>query len=363
MIATAMHVTPEEFGTEEITAEDRAYRGSRFADVRDAIFANPYQGVWRGESDMPRHQVTLMRVLKGILPFTGPYVFGKAVERAVDSHADLRWGKDGSGYLRLLHPNGICLTGLWEITEPTPYSGYFRKGSKSLTVGRYSTCCTETRKGYSRSLSLVGKLYPTTDPEHPEPLRTASFITQQDLGGDFTDYLNEVETRNAPDVRAWRRGFGLPILLVTGQVFGSVDREPTIRQLYEIAELGKPEDEPTRTPKYIRLKIAAGHPKSDYPDFRDEIMAFIYDKGDPNPKRKLVFDIDVTDEAAESGPDFFKIRTFSKWNRIGALTFTTAVASVNGDRVVHFHHPRWRTDPDDPSTARRPHGNKIIAPR
>jgi hypothetical protein len=37
----------ENFGTEGITAEDRAYNGSRFSEVRDAIFANPYQKVWR----------------------------------------------------------------------------------------------------------------------------------------------------------------------------------------------------------------------------------------------------------------------------------------------------------------------------
>jgi hypothetical protein len=37
---------PEYFGTEEVTAEDRAYRGSRFSEVRDALFANPYQSTF-----------------------------------------------------------------------------------------------------------------------------------------------------------------------------------------------------------------------------------------------------------------------------------------------------------------------------
>ncbi len=354
-------VMPENFGTEEITAEDRAYRGSRFADVRDAIFDNPYVKVWRGEPDtMPRHEVPFTKFLTGIPPLAGPYVFRKAVERTVDSHADLRWGKDGTGFLRFIHANGICLTGLWEIAEPNPYSGYFRKGSKALCVGRYSSA-SETRRGHTRSLALVGKLYPSADPEHPEPLRTASFFTQQDLGGDFTPSLNDVETRNAPDVRAWRRGLDFPILGLEAQVFGSVDREPTIRQLYEIAELGKPADEPTRTPKYMRLKIAEGHRKSDHIDFRDEIMAFIYDKGDPVAKRTLTFNIDVTDEGSERGPDFFKTRTFSNWRHVGRLTFAAAVASINGDRVLHFHHPTWRTDPNDPSTATRQNEKKVSA--
>jgi hypothetical protein len=105
-----------------------------------------------------------------------------------------------------LHPNGVCLTGQWRITEQTEYSGYFAKGSAALAIGRYSTCCTETRRGHTRSLSLVGKLFPTTDPNHPTPLRTANFITQQDIGGARTDFINDAELRNAPDTTASRRG-------------------------------------------------------------------------------------------------------------------------------------------------------------
>ena len=36
-------MSPRSFGIEGITDEDRAYRGSRFSDVREALFANPYQ--------------------------------------------------------------------------------------------------------------------------------------------------------------------------------------------------------------------------------------------------------------------------------------------------------------------------------
>ena len=38
-------------------------------------------------------------------------------------------------------------------------------------------------------------------------------------------------------------------LLITGVVFLILDQEPATRQLYEIAELGKPADQPTRTPE------------------------------------------------------------------------------------------------------------------
>ena len=46
----------EDCGTEQTTDEDRAYKGSRFSEVRDALFANPYQRIWgaRDEPVLPR---------------------------------------------------------------------------------------------------------------------------------------------------------------------------------------------------------------------------------------------------------------------------------------------------------------------
>ena len=342
-----------DFGIEAITDQDRAYNGSRFAEVRDAIFANPYQKV-------PTYQVTLRSVLHGILSFGKRYIFKLAVARTVDSHADLRWGTDGKGFRRLLHPNGVCLTGRWHITEETEYSGYFRKGSEALLIGRYSTCCTEVRRGHTRSLALVGKLFPTTDANHTQPLRTASFFTQQDIGGDNTDYINDAELRNAPDVHALRRARGTPILLITGLVFQKVDKEPAQRQLYQIAELGKPDNEPTRSPRFMRLLVASDQPKieGEAQDLRDEVMAQIYDRGDATPKRTLRFDIEVTDEGSTHGKLSQTVR-FNNWRRIGQITFDNAVISYNGDFVLHFNHPTWRDDRNDPATATRVNERKV----
>src|SRR5262245_18943648 len=171
-----------EFGVEGLTADDRAYLGSRYADVRDAMSANPYQPLWRGPGDMPTYSVSLRTMLFGLVPSLRTPMYARASARIIDSHADLRWGSDGRGYRRLVHPNGICLFGRWEITAPTPYSGFFRQGSRALVIARYSTCCAETRRGRARSLSMVAKLFPTTDPDHATPLPTANLITQQDLG-------------------------------------------------------------------------------------------------------------------------------------------------------------------------------------
>jgi hypothetical protein len=348
---------------EGITNEDRGYQGSRFSDVEKALFANPYQKVWGGRNEpvLPVYKVTLGSVLRGALPFRRYYAFRRATERVVDSFADLRWGPDQKGFRRLLHPNGICLTGSWQITECSPYSGYFSKGSQALIIARYSTCCGETRRGHSRSLSLVGKLFPTMNANEPETLHPAHFITQQDIGGDTTSHINDVELRNAPNTTAWRRGAGVGVLLVTGAVFSLVDKKPSIRQLYQIAELGKAQGNATRAPTFMRLLVVPEQPRieGDNLDFRDEIMAQIYDPADATPKRVLAFHIEVTDEGETYGPAIFERRTFKRWRRIGKITFEKAVASYNGDFVIHFNHPTWRRDQNDSSTATRVQGRKV----
>lgn len=354
---------PDFFGVEQITGEDRSYKGSLFSEVRDAIFANAYQAVWgrNGEPPLPVYAVTLGSVMRGLLSFSKPHLFRQATERTVDSHADLRWGPDGKGFRRLLHPNGVCLTGLWEVTEETEYTGYFRNGSKALIVGRYSTCCTETRRGHTRSLSLVGKLFPTTDSNHSQPLRTASFITQQDIGGDETDYMNDAELRNAADVHVLRRGSGVPVLLITGALFQRVDKEPSHRQLYQIAEMGKPESEPTRSPTFMRLMVAPEQPRieGEALDLRDEVMSQIFDRGDATPRRTLTFNIEVTDEGSMQGNAFAQRRSFPHWRRIGRIVFDNAVISYNSDFVIHFNHPTWRDDRNDPATATRVNERKV----
>jgi hypothetical protein len=344
-----------EFGAQELTDEDRSYAGSRFSEVVAALFANPYQRVWGGDGEppLPVYQISLGSLFRRRL--------FDASARAVDSGADLRWGPDGKGFRRLVHPNGVCLIGKWQITAETKYSGYFTNDSVALVIGRYSTCCTETQRGSMRSLSLVGKLFPTTDPNHTTPLRTANFITQDDIGGSRTEFINAVELRNAPDTTLSRRGAGAPILVTVGLIFRRVDSRPTIRQLYPIAELGKPAGQPTRAPEFMQLLIAPGQPRiaGEKLDFRDEVMAQIFDRGDPVPKRTLTFNIQVTDEGQTTGPMFRERRTFRNWRSIGSLTFENAVVSYNGDSVIHFNHPTWRGDRNDPSTATRIDGRKV----
>jgi hypothetical protein len=353
----------DDIGSEQFTDEDRSYAGSRFRDVVDALFTNPYQKVWgrQGEPPLPAQDTTIKSVFGGLLSHGKPPRFQHASERTLDSGADLRWGTDRKGFARLLHPHGVCLTGRWQITEDSPYSGYFARGSTALVVARYSSGAGGNRRGQVRSLALVGKLFPTVDPAHPTPLRTANFITQEDIGGARTESINAAELRNAPDVTVFRRGPAGTLLIKVALVFRKVDQQPTIRQLYAIAEMGKPAGEVTRAPTFMRLLVAPGQPViagADL-DVRDEVMAQIFDRGDPVAKRTLTFTIDVTDEGDTKETAFRVRRTFRNWRRIGTLVFDNAVVSYNGDAVIHFAHPTWRQDQNDPATATRVNGRKV----
>jgi hypothetical protein len=238
--------------------------------------------------------------------------------------------------------------------EETEYSGYFRKNSRALVAARYSAAA-ETSRGQIRSLALAAKLFPTTDPNHAEPLRTANFFTMEDIGGEYTDYLNDAELRSAPNVTPWRQIKGLPFLFVVGIVFTRVDKIANLRQVYQIAELGKPFDEPTGAPEFMRLLVASDQPRREGEnlDIRNEVLAQIFDKGDPVPKRKLTFHIEVTDEGTVRNNLGFVRGKFKNWRRIGKLAFDNAVASYNGDFVLHFNHPGWRGDRNNPATAHR----------
>jgi hypothetical protein len=343
-------------GPERLIPEDLRYEGSRFADVRAAVLDNPYYLVWGapGAPPLPVYSVRLRYALRGLLQRR--WQFQAASDRAVDSRADLRWGPDRLGFRRILHANGVCLIGKWTIDGPetSPYSGYFGPGSRGLVVARYSVCCTETRRDRYRSLSMVGKLFPTVDPNDPATLKPASFITQEDLGGSKSHRISDVELRNAPDVTPWRRGSALGVFLVTALVLRRTDVKTTIRQLYEIAGLGVPKGGTIATPTFMRLVTDPADGGDDHPDldFRDEILGRIYDRGNPTPNRTLTFHVEVSDTGTRRGLVRLR-RDITNWRRIGRIEFNEAVASYNGDFVLHYPHPAWRTDPARPSSVVR----------
>ena len=340
------------YGDQGMVAEDREYEGSRYSEVREAIFANPYRSgpAGQGPGELPMFISRIKNAWAGL--FRGQNIFRQASARVLDSRADLRWGKDGKGYRRIIAPNGICVTGEWEITEDNPFTGYFKKGSKGLIIGRVSSDGNETKRGQRRSISLGMKIYPTMTKGHKKPLIPASVIIQEDLGGMKTAYMNDAMLMNAPSIHAYRRGIFVLIMLRANSIFKKLDKVPGSRQNADVAELGKPADEQTKAPLHMKIEMTPGQRKieGDKLDFRDEIYQHIYVDGSDEPTGVMEWDISVADYGRETGLPGITTQHVHDWKRIGKLRFTEAVASYNGDHVIHFHHPGWRDDRNDPNT-------------
>jgi hypothetical protein len=348
-------------GRQETTDEDRSYQGSRYSEVRQALYANPYRSGTSGQEPgpLPMFRSTIRNAWRGTLH--GHKFLKEASARTIDTRSDLRWGADRKGFRRILAPNGICVLGTWEITADNPYTGYFRNGAKGLAIGRISSDGNETKRGQRRSISLGMKVYPTSDPNHSTPLIPASVIAQEDLGGMRTDFMNDAELVNVPSVHSYRRGIYLLVMLRAGTYFLGLDKVADVRQLHEVAELGKPADVPTKCPEHMLLKMAPGQRRIEGKelDFREEVYAHMFKPGDQEPTGSMVYDIFVSDTGKRIGFPGLRRVTVKDWQRIGTLRFTEAVASYNGDHVIHFHHPGWRDNKNDPATAIRSHEKRV----
>ncbi len=340
---------------QEYGQSDQQYTGSSFDEVKSVVMSDPYYSrPWGapGQGPLPVEKTTLWDVAQGLFSRKEAYHFFDAASRTLESHSDLRRGPDGTGVRRLLHPNGVCLFGNWEITETSDYTGYFATGSRGLIIGRYSSGLAVAR-GQARTLSLVGKIYPTLQPG--ERNKTASFITQEDLGAAYSRSIDEAVLRNAPNVSLLRRRVSLGTLVLTVLAFLRVDRRVMVRQLYEIAELNKPKNVPTRCPEYMELRVVKRNDDladsgDGTSDFRDEVLSRIYRRGVRLPEHELQFDVFVADHGKFKGLLNRRLEV-TDWKRIGRITFNDAVTSRSGDRVIHFHHPKWRENVNVADTA------------
>ena len=251
----------------------------------------------------------------------GPNQFFKASERTLDSRTDLRWGP--TARRSAPRPSKRRVPDRpWHITEPTDYSGYFSSGSAALAIARYRRAARNAPWQDAFAFDGLASRTPTTDSNDIEPLRTANFMTQEDIGGSQTDFINDVELRNDP-IRP-SRGGALASLFY---------RRSASRSGASINSRASGSSIPSRSWASLTARRRArrvhavagrtGQPRIEGADldFRDEAMAQIFDRGDPAPKRSLTFNIEVTDQGTTTGPAFRERRTFKDWRKIGTLTF------------------------------------------
>lgn len=294
---------------------DLPYSGSRFSDVWGTVASDPYPA-------LPHYAVTVGSM------------FGFLDDKILD--ASNRTLSDRSDLLlpfrKLVHPNGICLAGTWTITQDTPYTGYFRNGSRGLFVGRASTALTATERGDFRAFGFAGKIFPTIDPD--VQATTANFFTIENLGGTLRDhYLDARNTNDIIDISLTPETFlNTPVGVVVAQAFAAADHtlditQTLIRQLYPIAELGEPDPSKAIAPPWLMITGAPDVPRIDAADFRDELRLANYPQG-------LRLDIRIADVGTRLGP--------KNWRTIGTIEITEDAVTDSCDHRLHFHHPPFR---------------------
>ncbi|NIW86348.1 MAG: hypothetical protein GWN09_07080 [Gammaproteobacteria bacterium] len=314
------------------TAATEGYLGSRFADVREALAEGRYAA-------LPHFVVDAEQFGP---PGDGPENrLREAARRTLESRTDLIEFPAGR---KLLQPNGICFTGQWRITEPSPYTGLLATGAHALAVARASVSLSETTRGHRRAFSLAVKLFPTRDPSERVP--TANLLTMVSILGSRAKHFLNVALDNEPPLGGWP-GLGDLLLglriradlkaaeaAVTG---GRTDID--YRPLTPLASAGLPAGPGPVAPRWLRLRVAAETPRVDADDFRDELRLNGY------PGGVLAWEIEVADGTPGA-------KATAEWRQLGELLLTEDFLSVGCDARLHFAHPRLEESGRDPVCTR-----------
>jgi hypothetical protein len=290
------------------------YAGSSFEGLWREIGSDPYV-------EMPHYEVTL----KSFYGFLENHILA-AARRTLSDRNDLL-----PRFRKLIHPNGLCLAGTWNITEETPYTGYFRKGSRALIILRASTGMSATRRGELRTFGIAGKIFPTTDPS--AVVETVNFTTTEDLGGTQRDHFLDALNTNDILKISWPGLFiNSGIITALGNAFTTAEKtldvsQALFRQLYNIAEAGEPDPSSARSPVWVQLTGAPDVPRVDAEDFRDELRVARYPGG-------LRFEISAADEGTRLGA--------KNWKKIGYVEVTADALTDTCDNRLHFPHLPFR---------------------
>jgi len=281
-----------------------------FQDIWNAVISDPLK-------TLPQNSVTFGK----LFTFSKNIILADA-KRTLVERRDIIEHFD-----KLAHPNGVCLKGIWEITQENPYSGYFKKESKALIIARASSALSKTKSGEIRAFGLAGKIFPTINKEEINKEHTANFFVIDDLGGTDAKHYTDVAMTNEPEVSISSEVVkNLLYALKVAKAFASADKNSGIRQLYEISELEETNKNNIITPKWIQILAQKGQ-TIEAEDFRDEF--------DLSNNKKIIFDISVASKERNEKKD---------WKKIGTITFDESIISTTCDHRLHFHHPIWRDD-------------------
>lgn len=300
----------------------QANADSSFAQVRSVLFDPPQTAGSSIEQQevavyaagqLPHYPVTAANMVVG-----GVNLLRRDAVRTLRERADAYPRLE-----KLVHANGICFSGIWQIDRATPYSGYFQQGAQALWIGRASVSLSETERGQPRGFAMAGKIFPTLNPNQVVP--TANFFLADVLSGTQRERFLQTAMTNQPKIGF--RWAALPLMFQVGRAFAGVDQQAGYRPVENIAALTAQGIAPevVRAPKFLMLRPAASNPLNDAVDFRDELNLTKANAA------AWSWEIWVSDQASQPSDE--------GWQNIGSITADHSIVSYGCDRQLHFAHP------------------------
>ena len=302
--------------------EVAAYEGSRFSEIRELIFREPYpeRPTFRVDIDLfgpagDRTDNALRAAARRIL-------------MRLDDLVDYPRGQ------KLLQANGICFAGEWVIDHESPYTGLFASAIQVPSIVRGSVLFSDTKQGNRRTFGLAIKLFPTQD--FDMPVKTINLFVMETFGGETRAHIVDAVLDNDPDLGKLPKFSTLGEVLRLRKDLKIADEESsdgrsdlTFRPITHAAEVGLAQSTPASAPHWMRLAVAPYTPRIDADDFRDELSVDRY------PDGEIVYQIDV----AERGNGKKKS---ARWQALGHLRLSESVTSKACDARLHFAHPHLR---------------------
>jgi hypothetical protein len=267
------------------------------------------------QGKLPHYQMSVRSVFE-----FGSAGLEKAAKRTIS---------DKSDYLdrlpKLLHPNGVCVMGKWQIAKDSPYTGAFAANTENLFLGRISVAMQETTSDSGRGFGFAGKLFPTLNEN--EPVATENLFTVDVLMGTKIKRFLDTATTNEPEVGfdIWLVRLGLKI----AAALTKADENPGFRPVKNLALMGVASEVAPKYPHWIRISTSKDMQRNNQSDFRAEVVQAV------DENKELVFYIDGSDTTKDRSKN-------AGWKRVGEIRVSQAVVSYGCDRRLHFSHPKLK---------------------
>ena len=252
-----------------------------------------------------------------------------AARRTLTEHADII---DYPGGQKLFQPNGICYAARWEIDTASPYTGLFAAGTKAKAIVRISVMLSDIMRGQRRTLGMGIKLFGAGP-------RSYNLLVMDSVSGSKRDHVSDAVLDNHPELGGLPAISMIPTALRIRADLSAADERLSpaganlrYRGLRHVAAAGHQADQAVVTPHWIRLRVAAGTPRVDADDFRDELALAHY------PQQRLVYQVELADRSHQG-------KDQANWRSLGRLQLLNDVLSKSCDARLHFAHPRLEQAP------------------